>query len=65
MYVSENRDTGFVTVVVKHKSPVVAKEFSEIIINELNKFYRSKDKESASHNGLSKLSDGSNVFIGG
>ena len=47
MYVSENRDTGFVTVVVKHKSPVVAKEFSEIIINELNKFYRSKDKREA------------------
>ncbi|MDC1150357.1 Wzz/FepE/Etk N-terminal domain-containing protein [Gammaproteobacteria bacterium] len=47
MYVSENRDTGFVTVAVKHKSPVVAKEFSEIIINELNKFYRLKDKREA------------------
>jgi uncharacterized protein involved in exopolysaccharide biosynthesis len=47
MNVSENRDTGFVSIVVKHKSPLIAKELSEIIVNELNQFYRLKDKQEA------------------
>ena len=36
--------TGFVTIAVKHQSPYVAKEWTEIIVNELNDFFRAKDK---------------------
>ena len=47
MFVSVNRDTGFVSIVIKHKSPYVAKELSELIVNELNLFFRLKDKKEA------------------
>ena len=41
---SEDKKTGFVTIKIKHKSPFVAKEWVELIIDEINIFYRQKDK---------------------
>jgi LPS O-antigen subunit length determinant protein (WzzB/FepE family) len=36
--------TGFITIAIKHQSPYVAQEWAELIVNQLNIFYRSKDK---------------------
>lgn len=40
-------DEGFVTIVVKHKSPFIAQKWVEIIVNEVNHFFRVKDKVEA------------------
>ena len=42
--VSQNIDYGFVTISVKHQSPYVAQAWTELIINQLNNFFRIKDK---------------------
>ena len=41
-----NKDirSGFITLSIKHQSPFVAKQWTELIINEVNSFYRQKDK---------------------
>lgn len=41
---SENKDTGFITLTIKHQSPYIAKDWVEVIIKEINYFYRQKDK---------------------
>ena len=42
--VSEDRRTGFVTLQIKHQSPFVARQWVELMINQINAFYRQKDK---------------------
>lgn len=46
-HLSLNQDkiSGFITLSVKHKSPYIAKEWAELVIDEVNSFYRQKDKE--------------------
>ena len=51
---SENKETGFITLSVKHKSPFIAQQWAELIVNEINSFYRQKDK-SESRKALSYL----------
>ena len=51
---SEDKNTGFVTLLIKHQSPFVAKQWSELVVNEINSFYRQKDK-SESEKALSYL----------
>ena len=41
---SENKKSGFITLSIKHQSPFVAKQWVELIVNEVNSFYRQKDK---------------------
>ena len=41
---SEDKKSGFITLSIKHQSPFVAKKWAELIINEVNNFYRIKDK---------------------
>ncbi len=41
---SQNHTTGFISISVKHQSPFVAKEWTELIVNEINYFFRSMDK---------------------
>ena len=41
---SEDKKSGFITLSIKHQSPFVAKQWVELIINEVNAFYRQKDK---------------------
>lgn len=41
---SEDKKTGFITLNIKHKSPFIAKKWVELIIIEINSFYRHKDR---------------------
>lgn len=47
MKFSQDYDSGFVTISIKHKSPHVAKEWVELIVNQLNYFFRTNDKQEA------------------
>lgn len=40
----EDIDTGFITLSIKHQSPYIAKEWVDLVINEVNTYYREKDK---------------------
>ena len=42
--VSEDNKTGFITISIKHQSPYIAKKWTELIVNQINSFYRQKDK---------------------
>ena len=44
---SKDFETGFVSISVKHQSPYIAKEWTELIVNQLNYFFRAKDKREA------------------
>ena len=41
---SEDKSSGFITLSIKHQSPFIAKQWAELIITEINSFYREKDK---------------------
>ncbi|MEL1229451.1 MAG: GNVR domain-containing protein, partial [Candidatus Neomarinimicrobiota bacterium] len=41
---SDDKKSGFVTISIKHQSPFVAKQWLELVVNEVNDFYRQKDK---------------------
>ncbi len=41
---SEDKKSGFITLSMKHQSPYVAKQWTELVVNEVNAFYRQKDK---------------------
>lgn len=41
---NEDKNFGFITLTIKHQSPFVAKQWAELIVNEINNFYRLKDK---------------------
>ena len=41
---SDNKKSGFITISIKHQSPFVAKQWVELVVNEVNAFYRQKDK---------------------
>jgi LPS O-antigen subunit length determinant protein (WzzB/FepE family) len=41
---SENIKSGFTTLSIKHQSPFIAKQWAELVVNEVNAFYRQKDK---------------------
>tara|TARA_X000001036_G_C20615970_1_gene780961 strand:+ start:247 stop:1197 length:951 start_codon:yes stop_codon:yes gene_type:complete len=45
--VSKDIETGFLTITVKHQSPIVAQAWTELIVNQLNYFFRSKAKREA------------------
>ena len=36
--------TGFITLSIQHQSPFLAKQWTELVVNEVNSFYRQKDK---------------------
>lgn len=42
--IAEDKKTGFITLAIRHQSPKVAKQWNELLINEVNIFYRQKDK---------------------
>ena len=54
--VSEDKNSGFVTLSIKHQSPFIAKQWAELVINEVNTFYRQKDK-SESEKAVSYLNE--------
>lgn len=40
----EDKKSGFIKISIKHQSPYIAKEWTELVVNEVNNFYRQKDK---------------------
>ena len=40
----EEKKSGFITLSIKHQSPFIAKKWTELVVNEVNSFYRQKDK---------------------
>tara|TARA_B110000008_G_C16977396_1_gene566493 strand:+ start:1009 stop:1956 length:948 start_codon:yes stop_codon:yes gene_type:complete len=40
----EDKKSGFSILSIKHQSPFIAKQWAELVINEVNNFYRQKDK---------------------
>jgi capsular polysaccharide biosynthesis protein len=41
---SEDTKSGFITMSIRHQSPFIAKQWVELIVNEINAFYRQKDR---------------------
>ena len=41
---SKDNKSGFISLSIKHQSPFIAKQWAELVINEVNAFYRQKDK---------------------
>jgi hypothetical protein len=44
MEVIEDKGSGFITLSIKHQSPYLAKQWVELAVDEVNYFYRQKDK---------------------
>tara|TARA_B100000131_G_C18123203_1_gene613697 strand:+ start:1057 stop:1947 length:891 start_codon:yes stop_codon:yes gene_type:complete len=44
---SQDYDTGFVTVSVKHQSPFISQQWTDLIVNQINEFFRINDKREA------------------
>ena len=42
---AKDKNSGFINISIKHQSPFIAKQWAELVINEVNDFYRQKDKE--------------------
>ena len=42
--ISEDKLNGFITLKIRHQSPFLAKKWAELIVEEVNSFYRKKDK---------------------
>lgn len=42
--VIEDKKSGFSSLSIKHQSPYIAKQWAELVVNEINNFYREKDK---------------------
>jgi len=42
--INEDKKNGLVTLTIRHQSPFIAKQWAELIISEVNTFYRQKDK---------------------
>ena len=42
--INEDVKTGFITLTIKHQSPFVAKKWTDLLVNEINRFYRQQDK---------------------
>jgi len=41
---SEDKITGFISLSIKHQSPFIAKQWAVLVVDEVNAFYRQKDK---------------------
>jgi capsular polysaccharide biosynthesis protein len=45
--IAKDKNTNLVTVKVRHQSPHIAKEWTALVIDEINSFYRKKDRSEA------------------
>jgi len=54
LILNEDKKSGFIDLSIKHQSPYIAKQWAELVINEVNAFYRQQDK-SASEKSVSYL----------
>lgn len=53
---SEDKKSGFIILSIKHQSPFIAKQWTELVVNEVNSYYRQKDK-SESEKAVSYLNE--------
>ena len=44
LILSEDNKSGFIALSIKHQSPYIAKEWAELVVDEINSYYREKDK---------------------
>tara|TARA_B110000503_G_C7103983_1_gene395102 strand:+ start:141 stop:1088 length:948 start_codon:yes stop_codon:yes gene_type:complete len=42
--VSQDKKSGFITLSIKHQSPFLAKQWTDLVVNKINTYYRKKDK---------------------
>ena len=42
--VSDDKNTGFVSISIKHQSPYIAQTWTDLVVREINMFFRIKDK---------------------
>ena len=47
LVIAEDNKTGFITLIITHQSPHIAKEWVELLIDQINFFYREKDRVEA------------------
>lgn len=47
LVIDEDQKTGFVTIAINHQSPFIAQKWTELIVTELNEFFRKNDKGQA------------------
>ena len=40
----KDKQSGFITLSIKHQSPFVAKQWADVVVREINTFYREKDR---------------------
>ncbi|MDA9804414.1 Wzz/FepE/Etk N-terminal domain-containing protein [Gammaproteobacteria bacterium] len=45
--ISTDLETGFVKLSIKHQSPFIAKSWTELVVKEINEYFRIKDKAEA------------------
>ena len=50
----EDKNSSFISLSIKHQSPFIAKQWAELVVKEINAFYRQKDK-SASQKAVNYL----------
>jgi LPS O-antigen subunit length determinant protein (WzzB/FepE family) len=41
---SEDKTSSFITLSIRHQSPVIAKQWTELMFNQINSFYKEKDR---------------------
>lgn len=47
LVIDEDQKTGFVAIAINHQSPFIAQKWTELIVIELNEFFRKNDKAQA------------------
>ena len=45
--INEDKQTGFITISVDHKSPYVAQNWAKILVDQINIYYREEDRKEA------------------
>tara|TARA_B100001057_G_C22861315_1_gene954596 strand:+ start:129 stop:1055 length:927 start_codon:yes stop_codon:yes gene_type:complete len=45
--VTQDQQTGFITIGIKHESPYISQAWTELLVEELNYYFREKDKKEA------------------
>lgn len=44
---NKENNSGFIILSIKHQSPFIAKQWTELVVDEINSFYRQKDRSEA------------------
>jgi hypothetical protein len=47
LQISQDSKTNFITISIKHESPYIAKEWTELVVNQINDSFKANDKREA------------------